>query len=122
MLQLLCRAPKKIHLGTPHFVRKQEREKKMAGGGASTPSKKGRGGAAAKPGTPSKGVKGNKENAAGGKEAPKMTPSKVAQQGTRSQAGPKLWQHPYVNVFKLCGLDQMHNATKEGDVTTVVDR
>ena len=27
-----------------------------------------------------------------------------------------------MNVFKLCGLDQMHNATKEGDVTTVVDR
>lgn len=42
--------------------------------------------------------------------------------GTRSNAGPKLWQHPYVNVFKLCGLDQMHNATKEGEVTTVVDR
>ena len=88
--------------------------------GASTPSKKGR---AAKPGTPSKtgkSIKGNKENSSS--DAPRMTPSKIAQQGTRSQAGPKLWQHPYVNVFKLCGLDQMHNATKEGDVTTVVDR
>lgn len=88
-----------------------------------TPSKKGR---AAKPATPSKGAKGNKENAATEtRTAPKMTPSKaqrVAQQGTRSSAGPKLWQHPYVNVFKLCGLDQMHNATKEGDVSTVVDR
>jgi hypothetical protein len=106
--------------------------------GPSTPSKKGRGNT--KPSTPTKGgshagkggVKRNKENAAGATDAAAapqtmppgkmMTPGKVAQQGTRSQAGPKLWQHPYVNVFKLCGLDQMHNATKEGDVTTVVDR
>ena len=89
--------------------------------GSTTPSKKGR---AVKPGTPTKAgktIKGNKENASSS-GAPRMTPSKIAQQGTRSQAGPKLWQHPYVNVFKLCGLDQMHNATKEGDVTTVVDR
>ena len=28
----------------------------------------------------------------------------------------------FINVFKLCGLDQMTNATREGDVTTVVDR
>ena len=27
-----------------------------------------------------------------------------------------------INVFKLCGLDQMTNATREGEVTTVVDR
>ena len=28
----------------------------------------------------------------------------------------------FINVFKLCGLDQMTNATREGEVTTVVDR
>ena len=35
---------------------------------------------------------------------------------------PKLWQHPFVNVFRLCDVDSWREATKDGDVTTSIDR
>lgn len=35
---------------------------------------------------------------------------------------PKLWQHPFVNVFRLCDVDSWREATKDGDVTTGIDR
>ncbi|KAF7708050.1 hypothetical protein HF521_017107 [Silurus meridionalis] len=34
----------------------------------------------------------------------------------------KVWQHPYVNVFKHVKLDEWRKAGKEGDVTTYMDK
>ncbi|XP_053351396.1 WD repeat-containing protein 90 isoform X2 [Clarias gariepinus] len=34
----------------------------------------------------------------------------------------KVWQHPYVNVFKHIKLDEWRKARKEGDVTTCMDK
>lgn len=34
----------------------------------------------------------------------------------------KVWQHPFVNVFKLCGVDTWKDALKEGDVAPVLDK
>ncbi|XP_058250376.1 WD repeat-containing protein 90 isoform X2 [Hemibagrus wyckioides] len=34
----------------------------------------------------------------------------------------KVWQHPYVNIFKHVKLDEWRKASKEGDVTTYMDK
>ncbi|XP_061411307.1 WD repeat-containing protein 90 isoform X1 [Lethenteron reissneri] len=33
-----------------------------------------------------------------------------------------LWQHPYVNVFKHCKVDEWKKASKEGEVTSAMDK
>ena len=41
---------------------------------------------------------------------------------TISQTRSKEWQRPFVNVFKICGVESYKDAIKEGDVKSEMDR